>query len=148
MIYKCPACGEMKEYEEFGRNKASHNGRQTQCKACRSLAQKKWAAENREEWLRRKREANAKESLATKANRKRLCKERYEYIKRATFGDAHARSFVYYAAQVIKDVFGGIAPHVDHIIPLRGEMVCGLHTPCNLQLLSASDNYSKRNKFL
>ena len=38
--------------------------------------------------------------------------------------------------------------HVDHIIPLKGRLVSGLHVQNNLQLLSPHDNIVKSNKFV
>lgn len=42
----------------------------------------------------------------------------------------------------------GFQWHVDHILPLQGQYVSGLHTPANLQVVPWRDNVSKANKYL
>jgi 5-methylcytosine-specific restriction endonuclease McrA len=42
----------------------------------------------------------------------------------------------------------GIPHHVDHIIPLVGNLVSGLHVPSNLQILRYDENCRKSNKFV
>ena len=37
--------------------------------------------------------------------------------------------------------------HVDHVIPLQGNLVSGLHVPSTMRVLQGKENISKHNKF-
>jgi hypothetical protein len=59
--------------------------------------------------------------------------------------------------QKLKDVYvkakkvsaeTGIPHQVDHIVPLKHDLVCGLHVPCNLQIIPAADNQRKKNTYV
>lgn len=98
---------------------------------------KKWREENKDKIKNYRREKRhlynshqqRRELLKVKATPNWLTKEDFEIITNIYL---EAKYFGY---------------HVDHIVPIRGKKVCGLHVPDNLQILSPFENISKKNRY-
>jgi hypothetical protein len=152
LMKTCSKCKESKDLSQFDKNKAKASGLHSACKACRKEQRKayydnnkeahhsrtkRWAENNREAW----------NNLFKKAYRKNPS----HYIRKA----ATRRSYQISATppwsekELIEKVYlkaSDYGAHVDHIVPLKSDVVCGLHVWANLQLLPPTDNISKGNR--
>jgi hypothetical protein len=52
-----------------------------------------------------------------------------------------------YELAALRTKLFGFSWHVDHVIPLQGNLVSGLHVPFNLQVIPGFQNIAKNNKF-
>jgi hypothetical protein len=162
----------------FSKKKSAKNGLEPQCKICHRAYGRTYRQNNpeKEKEHHKKYRKNNKEKV--KERQKKYCQDNQEKVKEQqreyqqnNKGKVNASTAKRRAARLqatpkwvskeqLLEIKGfyieaarrteetGIKHHVDHILPIQGENVTGLHVPWNLQILTAEENRKKSNKII
>ena len=121
LLKRCAVCNLPKPLKEFNKDASKPDGLESRCKLCDRAKVAKWSKDNPGK-------RNAKNARRRAAELER----RPKWIK--DFFKDQVDEF-YEMAKELEKIFPW-KQHVDHRIPMQGELVSGLDVPWNLEILS------------
>jgi hypothetical protein len=158
----CSKCTQVKSLDLFWKTKKTPDGHRSQCIDCHSRVNTAWKQSHKAEisvqqktyYQQNKEQIRTKNSLywannldkhAAKAAKRRANKLHAtpQWLTKDQLN--HIQAY-YETARLLTRAFVDQPMDVDHIIPLNGKDVCGLHVPWNLQIMDRRENHFKSNK--
>lgn len=156
---ECTKCNKVKDFSEFNKDSRNKDGLWSSCKECKAAYRRSYYLKNKE-----KENNNSKQWILNNKEkhrsyyRKYYQKNKYKEHARSSHKRASVlqRTVPWATYNKIQDFYKearrltkeeNTQYHVDHIIPLKGKLVSGLHVETNLQVIPALENLSKSNKF-
>ena len=159
----CTKCKESKELIKFYNKKTGRDGKTAKCIKCVNEQTDAWGAKNKEKvkitkkkWIDsnpEKIKSNERNWNRNNPGKKAAQVRKYQASKMQrtpswlTNEDLkRIEAFYIESARLTKET--GTPHEVDHIIPMQGKNVSGLHVPWNLRIVTRTTNRQKSNKTL
>ena len=157
---QCRVCKKIKSLDNFHKHIHKKDGYRNKCKECRIIESRQRYLDNKE-YIDEQNVKWAKDNIEKRriiANRwnknNRDCVMYHDAKRRASKKQAFPKWLSELQQNQIKTIYKkcseyrsmGFDFHVDHIVPLQGKNVSGLHVPWNLRITTAKFNLSKGSK--
>ena len=149
----CKGCKVSLPLSYFNRHSATKDGWRSKCKECRRLEHISYRESNKDkiriiQKICDNRKKTNKDYILTKRSKDSRRRAQKVGATPEWLTDEHMSQIKeFFEICKLFEIYTGQKYHVDHIVPLKSDTVCGLHVPWNLAVLSEKDNIKKSNIF-
>ena len=144
----CTSCHRSLPLAEFPVRRASRDGLNTRCRACKREANKRDYQRNPDAYIQRTKATLDRNRRSPAWNNAWNVWKYTKSIGRNRNASKFRDTLPFYEEAHRRTRATGVPHVVDHIIPLRGDPVHGWHEVGNLQVLTSAENLAKGNKIL